>query len=148
MTQLQEKIMKVEETPNTTPASVSYTNAETAPGPVPAGQVIPNGEAVAAMIAAGIGGLSLGFFTTLAEITAGTTFRTGGFPGLTWNTGVGPLSGKTGYAVIIWLIAWAVLHFMWRGREFNFGRMFWITLGLIGLGVLGTFPIFFQLFAA
>jgi hypothetical protein len=140
--------MKVEETRSTEPATAYTTEVGAAPGGVPAAQQIPNGEAVAAMLAAGIGALSLGFFTTLAEITAGTTFRTGGFPGLTWNTGVGPLSGKTGYAVIIWLVAWVVLHFMMKGKEYNFGRMFWITIGLIGLGVLGTFPIFFQLFAA
>ena len=139
--------MKVEET-KTTPAGAYTTAVETAPAPVPASRAIPNGEAVAAMLAAGIGALALGFFTTLAEILATSTFRTGGFPGLTWDKGVGPLSGKTGYAVIIWLIAWGVLHFTMRGKEYNFGRMFWITLGLIGLGVLGTFPIFFEAFTA
>jgi hypothetical protein len=145
---MQEKTMKVEERTNATPAGAYDTLVKTTPEGVPAARQIPNGEAVAAMLAAGIGATALGFFTTLAEITTGTTFRTGGFPGLTWNTGVGPLSGKTGYAVIIWLIAWAVLYFIMKGKEYDFGRMFWITLGLIGLGVLGTFPIFFQLFAA
>ena len=140
--------MKVEEKTNTAPANGFKPESEIAPEAAPTAKQIPNGEAVAAMLAAGIGAVALGFFTTLAEITAGTTFRTGGFPGLTWDRGVGPLSGKTGYAVIVWLIAWAVLYFVMRGKEYNFMRMFWITLGLIGLGVLGTFPVFFELFTA
>jgi hypothetical protein len=140
--------MKVEEKTSAAPTNGHKTEVEIAPVGVPAGRVIPNGEAVAAMIAAGIGALALGFWTTLAEILATSAWRASSFPGLTWDKGVGPLSGKTGYTVIIWLAAWAVLHFMWRGKEFNFGRMFWITLGLIGLGVVGTFPVFFELFTA
>jgi uncharacterized membrane protein YesL len=30
----------------------------------------------------------------------------------------------------------------------NLTRIFWLTLVLVGLGVLGTLPTFFQLFAA
>jgi hypothetical protein len=140
--------MKVEDRPVVTPANAHVLDAQTTTEPVSVGAEITNGEAVAAMIAAGIGALALGFFTTLAEILATSAWRSGGFPGLTWDKGVGPLSGKTGYAVIIWLISWAVLHFMWRGKNLDFLKMSWVTLGLIALGVIGTFPVFFELFTA
>jgi hypothetical protein len=100
----------------------------------------PNGEAVAAMIASGIGCLALGLFTTLAEAIA--PFKTF----MNFNNPVGPLSGKTTYAVVVWLIAWAVLHFVWKDKDTNFAKAFTWTLVLIGLGFLGTFPIFFELF--
>jgi hypothetical protein len=140
--------MKVEGRPTVAPANGYTPGVDTQTEQVPVRDEITNGETIAAMIAAGIGALALGFFTTLAEILATSTWRSSGFPGLTWDKGVGPLSGKTGYAVIIWLISWAVLYFVWRGKNLNFSRMFWVTLGLIGLGVLGTFPVFFELFTA
>src|SRR5512140_880112 len=89
------------------PAPVATTNGASA-------GTLPNGEAVAAIFAAGIGCLALGLLTTLAEASAG--FKTM----LAFNAGVGPLSGKTTYAVVIWLIAWAALHFVWRQKQMDF----------------------------
>ena len=66
---------------------------------------------------------------------------------LTITEPVGPLSGKPIGAVIIWLVAWAVLHLMYRTKEVESRKALTVTLVLIGLGVLGTFPIFFQAFA-
>jgi hypothetical protein len=43
-------------------------------------------------------------------------------------------------ATIVWLIAWAVLHNRWKAREIAPGRVGAVTLILIALGVLGTFP--------
>jgi hypothetical protein len=59
---------------------------------------------------------------------------------------VGPLSGKTIMAVVVWLVAWAVLHVALRGRPYETRRALVVSLVLIALGVLGTFPTFFQLF--
>lgn len=59
---------------------------------------------------------------------------------------VGPLSGKTVMAVIVWLVSWAILHAVYRNREAETRQALTIALVLIGLGVLGTFPTFFQLF--
>jgi hypothetical protein len=50
-------------------------------------------------------------------------------------------------AVIIRLIAWVSLHQFWKNKTVHFGRAFTTTLVLIGLGAIGTFPTFFQLFA-
>lgn len=101
----------------------------------------PEGPIVAAMIACGIGILTLGVFTTLAEASASVKDF------LAWNSGVGPLAGKTGMTVIIWLVSWAILHVMYRGRSANVQRAFMITLVLVAIGALMTFPVFFQAFA-
>jgi hypothetical protein len=100
----------------------------------------PVGEAAAAILAAGVGSFAMGLMTTLAEIPAIKS-------ALNFYNPVGPLSGKTIVAVVIWLISWAVLYFLWKGKEVQFPRVFTATLILIALGVLGTFPIFFDLFA-
>ncbi len=103
-------------------------------------KVLPNGIAAAALLAAGIGTLAIGVITTLAE--ASLAFANN----LKFVAAVGPLSGKTTMAVIVWLVSWVVLHFLWRKKEVDFLRVFIISLVLIGLGLLGTFPPFFDLF--
>jgi hypothetical protein len=100
----------------------------------------PEGPIAAAIIAGGIGAAALGLFTTLAE--ASTDVK----DWLDWDSDVGPLSGKTIMAVIVWLVAWAVLHVVYRGKPYETRRAFTIAVVLVGLGVLGTFPTFFQAF--
>jgi hypothetical protein len=101
----------------------------------------PEGPIAAAIIAGGIGAAALGFFTTLAEVSAGAK------KWLQWSDAVGPLSGKVLMAVLVWLVAWAVLHLTLRTRPYETRRALVISLVLIGLGVLGTFPLFFQAFS-
>jgi hypothetical protein len=101
----------------------------------------PEGPISAAVLAAGIGAFALGLVTTLAE--ASTSFK----DWLQWNDDVGPLSGKTILAVIVWLVAWAVLHLVLRTRPYETRRALIIALVLIALGVIGTFPTFFEAFA-
>ena len=100
----------------------------------------PEGPIAAAIIAGGIGAAALGLFTTLAE--ASESIRSW----LQWSDAVGPLSGKVLMAVLVWLVAWAVLHLALRNRPYETRRALVISLVLIGLGVLGTFPLFFQAF--
>ena len=102
----------------------------------------PEGPIAAAILAGGIGCLALGVFTTLAEASSSIK------DWLNWKDNVGPLSGKTGIAVIVWLVAWAVLHVFYRDKPFETHRALTIALVLIGLGALGTFPTFFQAFAS
>jgi hypothetical protein len=101
----------------------------------------PEGPVAAAILAAGIGALALGLLTTLAE--ASESFK----ELLDLYSPVGPLSGKTIGAVIVWLLAWAILHVMYRHKQVESRKALTVSLVLIGLGVLGTFPIFFQAFA-
>jgi len=100
----------------------------------------PEGPISAAILAAGVYALALGLLTTLAE--ASTSFK----DWLALDDGVGPLSGKTIYAVVIWIVAWVVLHLVYRDREVESRKALSTALLLIALGVVGTFPIFFQLF--
>lgn len=101
----------------------------------------PEGPIAAAILAGGVGCFALGVLTTLAE--ASTSIK----DWLNWQDRVGPLSGKTGMAVIAWLVAWGVLHVVYRDKPFETRRALTIALVLVALGAVGTFPTFFQAFA-
>ena len=101
----------------------------------------PNGPAVAAIIAAAIGVFVLGLLTTLSE--ANTDIH----DFLDIKNRVGPLSGKTTFAVVAYLVAWAALApVLWK-RTVPFANAMLVAAILIALGFIGTFPKFFQLFA-
>jgi hypothetical protein len=115
-------------------AEVPYVDADVPPAR-------PDGPLAAALLAAGIGSLALGLLTTLAEVSVSVR------DGLNLNAGVGPLSGKTIWATVIFAVAWAALYAMWRERDriLRPATLAFIVLTLLGL--LGTFPLFFQVFA-
>lgn len=100
-----------------------------------------DGVAAAAMLSAGIGCATIGVCTILSEA----------FPAvkafLTWWVPAGPLTGKTGMGVIIWLGSWFFLHTLWAWSEFSFIRIWRWTIFLIVIGWIGTFPLVFELFA-
>jgi hypothetical protein len=99
-----------------------------------------NGPAAAALLAAGIGSLALGLFVILAEALNSVKNA------LNIYGPVGPLSGKTSFAIAIWLAAWIILHISWKNKQVNFAGIYAVSLILIILGLLGTFPPFFDLF--
>ena len=102
----------------------------------------PTGPVAAAGLAVGIGALVLGFLTTLNEASESV------HDFLEFDEDVGPLSGKTIIAVIAYVVSWAVLHGLWRRQNPALRPILIATAVLIALGVLGTFPTFFQAFAA
>jgi hypothetical protein len=128
-----------------TPTAAEPTSAvPTTPSMPPSGSDIPShkpdGPLAAALLAAGIGAFVLGLLTTWAE--ASTEFR----EDLQLNDRVGPLSGKTVYATAAFLVAWIVLTYLLRRED---GRLRTATIAfvvLVALGLLGTFPTFFQAF--
>lgn len=97
---------------------------------------VPNGAALAAFLAAGIGAFAMGAIVLLSEMDAISV------PALYGPSG--GVSGRTTLAVVVWLVAWAVLHARWKDREVGAGRAGAITLLLIALGILGTFPPFWS----
>lgn len=101
----------------------------------------PEGPISAAILAAGIGALTLGVLTTVAE--ANESFS----DFLNIYAPVGPLSGKTTYTVVIWLLSWAVLHMWLRNKRYETRRALLIAGVLIALATIGTFPPFFEAFA-
>jgi hypothetical protein len=102
----------------------------------------PEGPIAAAIIAGGIGAAALGFFTTMAEVSE--DLKTW----LDFRSEVGPLAGKTTMAVIVWLVAWVVLHLVYRAKPYETRRAFVIAMVLVAIGVVGTFPTFFEAFSS
>src|SRR5918994_4620868 len=98
----------------------------------------PNGPVVAAMLAAGLGAFVLGVLTTVAE--ASESFG----ESLQYNDRVGPLSGKVVWATAAFVVSWVVLGVWLRARDLGWSSMLVVTGVLIALGILGTFPTFFQ----
>ncbi len=103
-------------------------------------ETIRTGPAAAALIASGIGSLTIGLLTTGAVLSAGLKSA------LNWWGPAGPLTGKTGVGVIVWLLSWVLLNSLWKDKDYELGKAFVITLLLIGLGVLFTFPPVFEAF--
>lgn len=95
---------------------------------------------VAALLAMGVGVVVYGIFVVLSEFSE--SFKTF----LTLNDGVGALSGKTTFGVLVWLAIWAVLHPALRKSTLDLSRAFKISLVMVGIGVLFTFPTFFLAF--
>jgi hypothetical protein len=94
----------------------------------------------AAFIASGIGSVVLGLTIIGAETNAALkTF-------LTFNAGVGPLSGKTTVTVIAFVLSWVILHFIFRSRPIKLATGFTISVILVIVGLLLTFPPVFLSF--
>jgi hypothetical protein len=82
----------------------------------------------------------MGVVTTLSEASA--SFASD----LQWDDGVGPLSGKTIVTVIVFLASWVVLGVLWRRSNPPLRMVTNVSVVLIALGLLLTFPTFFQAF--
>jgi hypothetical protein len=94
--------------------------------------VAPNGAAMAAFLAAGIGAVAMGLILVLGELGILS------IPAL--YAPAGGVTGRTTLAVAVWVIAWAVLHARWKDRDVGTSGVALLTFVLIALGVLGTFP--------
>lgn len=112
------------------------TNTQTLP------DELPNGPVLAALIAGGIGSTVVGLFTILAE--ASEPIKNA----LNWYNPVGPLTGKTLLGVIAFFVSWGVMHYMFKGKNLNFTRAVTVAFVLLAIGLLATFPPFFEIFAA
>ena len=122
-------------------AARSPAPAETAPATAREPRVRPNGPIAAVLLATGIGALVLAVLVVLAE--ASESFK----DSLAYSDRVGPLAGKTIWAVVAFFVSWAGLHAVMHRREVNLRTVWLITLALLALGLLGTFSPFFELFA-
>lgn len=103
---------------------------------------LPNGPVAASLIAGGIGAATIGLMTVLAE--ASEPIKNA----LNWWNPAGPLTGKSLTGVILFFLSWIVLHVIFRGKNVHFARAATVAFILLALGLLGTFPPFFTLFAA
>jgi hypothetical protein len=94
----------------------------------------------ATLLAAGVGCLAMGVVTTLSEASKPVADL------LNLYNPVGPLSGKSLVAIVVWLLAWATLHRLAQGRRINVNRWLLGSLVCVGIGLVATFPLFFDLF--
>jgi hypothetical protein len=92
----------------------------------------PNGAAMAAVLAAGIGAFVLGLLVILGEA--------GLFAAPAFYKPAGGLSGRSTLAVAAWLVAWAAAHAAWKDRDVSARGVWVLSLALIGLGLVMTFP--------
>lgn len=95
-----------------------------------------NGPAAAALLAGGIGSAAMGLITLIYELDDQSGFS----KSMTWSKPVGGLSGKSSWAIIIFFVAWAILHFVWKDRNTNFARISSLAIALLFVGLIGTFP--------
>jgi hypothetical protein len=91
-----------------------------------------NGSAMAAFLAAGIGAFALGLIVVIHEV--------GLFSAPTLYQPAGGVSGRTTLAIVVWLFTWGALHARWKDRDIAPGPVVFVTLILVTIGVLGTFP--------
>ena len=101
-----------------------------------------NGPVSAALLAGGIGSAAMGLITLIYEINDKSAFA----KSMAWNKGVGGLSGKSSLAIIVFFIAWAILHYVWKDKDTDFARISSISIALLIVGLLGTFPPVWHLF--
>jgi hypothetical protein len=111
-------------------ASQSKTTAST----------LPNGAGAAALLSAGIGSFALAVLAIAADhITALKNW-------MIFYKPTGPLSGVTTSAIVVWLVAWTVLHARWKRRTVALGSIAAASLVLLALSLLLTFPPIGDLF--
>jgi len=95
-------------------------------------RALPNGGAMAAFLAAGIGSFAMGLILVLGAVGVLS------IPAI--YEPAGGVTGRTTLAVVVWLISWVMLHARWKNREIQPARVGALTLLLTTLGILGTFP--------
>jgi hypothetical protein len=104
---------------------------------------LPTGGAWAAVLAAAIGCAGFALVSDLSEASKSIKKI------LSIYSPAGDLSGKSTLGVIVWLLAWAILHARWKNRVIRRpGRITAISAILILLALIMVFPPFVELFAA
>jgi hypothetical protein len=111
-----------------------------APATVPVPAARPSGAGAAAVLAAGVGSLALAVLAMAADRSATLQHL------MVWYRPTGPLSGVTTSAIIVWLGVWGTLTVRWGKREVALRPICAISLALLVLGLLLTFPPLADLF--
>lgn len=102
--------------------------------------VLTNGSGAAAILSAGIGSFVLAVLA-IAGDKSGTIKSS-----LIFYKPTGPLSGVTTTAILIWFFTWGLLEWRWRKKTVALRRIAAISLALLGLSLLLTFPPIGDLF--
>jgi hypothetical protein len=110
---------------------------------------VASGVAVAALLAAAIGMLTLAGVNQFTAISKDFNAWVHGV-GKLWMPGaegIGPYSGKETLAALAWIVSWAGLHYGLRRRELKLST--WLIVFLVGVGLATTWiwPPVFEYFA-
>jgi len=95
---------------------------------------IPNGSGAAAILAAAIGSFVLAVIAFAGDKSAPIKNS------LNFYKPTGPLSGVTTVAILIWILTWGLLEWRWGKRTLAMGRINIISLTLLVVSILLTFP--------
>jgi hypothetical protein len=110
---------------------------------------VPGGAAVAALVAAMAGMLTLAVVNTFTTAFKGFNTWVHGV-GKLWMPGaegIGPYSGKETLSLLVWVGAWVVLHYAMRDKDLSISK--WLIVFLVGVGIATTliWPPVFEYFA-
>lgn len=100
-----------------------------------------HGRPAAAALAVGIGAFAYGVAVAASESSKAVA------DALSWYKPTGPLSGKTGIGILVWLAAWAILAARWRDRPIRLRTVAIAAFALLAAGFLLTFPPVFDAIA-
>ena len=100
----------------------------------------PSGPAAAVVLAAGVSGFALGLLSVLTAASDSVS------DALTLSERVGDVSGLSVAATVAFFGTWAVLGAAWRRSDPPLLRVAAVAACLVALGLLGTFPPFFNAF--
>ena len=123
----------------------SVTRGDQVPAPEARPASVPGGIAVAALLGAMSGMLTLAVINVFTAASKPFNAWVHGV-GKLWMpgaAGIGPYSGKETLSVLVWIGTWAILHFALRDRDLSISR--WLIVFLVGVGVATTLiwpPVF------
>lgn len=117
------------------PPTLEIAEAE---APVAVEEARPSGPAAAVVLAAGLACFALGLLTVLTAVSGAVS------DALTLSDRVGDLSGVTTLSTAVFFAAWLGLALVWRYADPPLARVAAAAGLLIALGLLGTFPPFFN----
>jgi hypothetical protein len=107
--------------------------------PAKKADVLVNGPAAAAILAAGIGCFAVGVFALAGDALPAIARL------FTFYAPTGPLSGVTTSAIVVWLLSWFALSRKWHAKSVALGGVTTIAFVLLTFSVLLTFPPFMDL---
>jgi hypothetical protein len=99
-----------------------------------------NGSGAAAILSAALGPFALAILALVGDKSAAVKSR------LIFYKPMGPLSGVTDIALLIWLVLWVVLEMRWNKRSVALGPICIVSFVLLGLSFLLTFPPIVDIF--
>ncbi len=100
-----------------------------------------SGVAVAAILSGALGCFTIGLMIVISE--ASKNFS----DWLNWWNPGGPLIGKTGMGIIVWIVSWIILYFLLGKKEIKVKPFAIFSFALLILAILFSFPPIFDLFA-